>query len=266
MMDLAGHKRALETRGITKFDGLVSKTEAGRARDLICEIAAKHGLHASVGWQRSESRFGMTKPFRAGLKTLAKSGRFPNFVSADMIKLTEDMLGEPVEPISPGQQILFTLPGTEPWSVPADAWHTDMPRLGKPGPPGLQMFVCLDEVAPKGGGTLVVAGSHRLVNPNHPVRSKDIRQALGKEAYFRSLFDGTRAPITCLEEMTGMVDDIELDIVELTGQMGDVYFMDLRILHTLAPNASETARMMLTCRLPRAAVASDLSTGIKGYA
>lgn len=256
MIALDDHRQELETRGIIRFDGLISKTDAIAARDLIYEAASEHELYTSAGWQRSQDRFNIPKPFREAIKALNHSDRFPDLVSEEVIEIAHGLVGEPVTPMPPGQQILFTLPGAGAWSVPNDIWHVDLPRLGKLGPPGLQMFAFLDEVQPKGGGTLVLAGSHRLLNTSQVIRSKELKRLLGGEPYFRSLFDAKRAPITRLEDTVGSVDDVDLEVVELTGQIGDVYFMDLRVFHTLAPNASETARLMLTCRLPRAAVAA----------
>lgn len=37
-------------------------------------------------------------------------------------------------------------------------------------------------------------------------------------------------------------------VVELHGEPGDAFFMDLRILHTLAPNASSVPRILLAQR------------------
>ncbi len=256
MTELTDHKRELETRGITRVNGLLSEAEVRVARDIIYEIASEHDLYTSTGWQRSQSRFGVHKPFRAAINALTHSDRFPNLVSDSLIEVAEDLLGEPVTPLHPGQQLLFTLPSAISWSVPNDVWHVDFPRLGKLGPPGLQMFTFIEDVQPKGGGTLVIAGSHRLLNTSNVIRSKKLKQLLRKEPYFRSLFDVERAPITSLENTAGSGGNLDMEIVELTGRVGDVYFMDLRVLHTLAPNASETARLMLTCRLPRVAIAS----------
>lgn len=256
MMDLSSHLEELETRGITKFDGLFSKADAILARDLICEIASEYKLYTSTGWQRSQNRFGNAKPFRAAINALNHSDHFPNLISTALLNVAQGLVGEPVTPLSPGQQILFTLPGSEPWSVPNDVWHVDMPRFGDLGPPGLQMFTFLDDVEPKGGGTLVLSGSHRLMNSSRVLRSKELKQLLGKEDYFRSLFDKRRPPITHLGDTVGSVDGVDLKVVELTGRIGDVYFMDLRAFHTPALNSSEKARLMLTCRLPRSIVAS----------
>jgi hypothetical protein len=46
----------------------------------------------------------------------------------------------------------------------------------------------------------------------------------------------------------GRVGDVELQVVEMTGEAGDVYFMDLRMLHTVAPNALRIPRLMITQR------------------
>jgi hypothetical protein len=37
-------------------------------------------------------------------------------------------------------------------------------------------------------------------------------------------------------------------VVELCGEGGDVFLMDMRLLHTLAPNASRVPRLMATQR------------------
>lgn len=47
---------------------------------------------------------------------------------------------------------------------------------------------------------------------------------------------------------TGSVDDVDVEIVEMTGEPGDVYLMNLRVLHTRWPNQSRELRVMLTQR------------------
>ncbi|MEL7488568.1 MAG: hypothetical protein AAGJ87_15290 [Pseudomonadota bacterium] len=246
-----------EARGVIKVPGLISNADARGARDLICDLAAEHAVYSSTGWSRSESRFGIDKSFRAAMNALNHAADFPDLISKSIVDMAETLIGEPVSIMPPGQQILFTLPGAAAWFVPHDVWHVDMPRLGALGAPGVQIFVILKDLEPKGGGTLVLAGSHRFLNTSRVIRSKKIKQLLGKEPYFRALFDGGRAPVTDLNETVAAVDGVDLEVVELTGDAGDVYVMDLRALHTLAPNARDTARIMLTCRLPRAAIADQ---------
>lgn len=258
MIELDDHRRELEVRGVTRVRGLVSPEKAQIARDAIYQIARDHGLYTKEGWQRSESRFGVDKSFRAAINGFNRSSSFPNLISEPLIDLTRLLAGEPISTMPPGPQILFSLPVTAGWSVPHDVWHADVPRLGTPDLPGLQVFTFLDPVPQRGGGTLVVAGSHRLVNTSGITPSKDLKRKLGREPYFRQLFDPERQPISRLSDTAGSVEDVELEIVELAGEVGDVYFMDLRALHTPAPNASDTARIMLTCRFPKTAIASKL--------
>lgn len=207
----------------------------------------------------SPSRFGYPKPFRNALNNLNRSECFPDLLNEELVAFAQNLVGQPLAPMPPGQQILFSLPSKEPWSVPNDLWHIDLPKLGEQASPGLQLFTFLDGVEPQGGATLVVAGSHRLSNSIAGQSSKLLKQRLKKEGYFRSLFDPSRSAIVCLEETKGQVNDVDLEIVELTGRVGDAYLMDLRVLHSLAPNSSDNARMMLTCRLPRSTIAAKYS-------
>lgn len=256
MIELDHQKRTLEDRGLVKLDGFIPKAQVALARDLICEVAEKYGLYSEGNWKRSASRFSDAKPFRAAINELNHADHFPSLISEEVIQIACDLQGEVVAPLPPGQQILFTLPSTASWSVPNDVWHVDIPRLGKLGVPGLQVFIFLDDVEPKGGGTLVLSGSHQLLNSSRVMRSKELKRTLGVEPYFRNLFDRERPPINKLEDTMGSVDGVNLEVVELTGASGDVYMMDLRTLHTPAPNSSNTARLMLTCRLPRDTIAS----------
>lgn len=256
MMEVDEQKRRLEDRGLVKLERFVPEAQVTLARDLICDVAEKYGLYSEGNWTRSASRFSDAKPFRAAINALNHADHFPDLIGEEVMQIARDLQGEAVAPLPPGQQILFTLPSTISWSVPNDVWHIDIPRLGKLGAPGLQAFIFLNDVGPKGGGTLVLSGSHRLLNTSRVMRSKALKQALSREPYFRNLFDRERAPIHRLEDTMGSVDGVNLEVVELTGASGDVYLMDLRTLHTPAPNSSDTARLMMTCRLPRAAIAS----------
>ena len=44
------------------------------------------------------------------------------------------------------------------------------------------------------------------------------------------------------------VNGFAMQVVEMCGEPGDAYFMDLRLLHTISPNVNGTPRMMLTQR------------------
>lgn len=150
--------------------------------------------------------------------------------------------------MSPHPGLLFTLPNANTWTLPHQNWHLDMPRLADGGVPGVQIFAFLETVEPEGGGTLAVTGSHRVGNPRARINSGDLRKQLKREPYFAALMaDSTGDRLHFLHKV-GRVGHVELQVVEMTGAPGDVYFMDLRLLHTIAPNARPIPRLMLTQR------------------
>jgi hypothetical protein len=51
-----------------------------------------------------------------------------------------------------------------------------------------------------------------------------------------------------LERLRRNLDPSTAEIVEMHGNAGDVYVMDMRVVHSPSINARNKARMMLTCR------------------
>ena len=41
---------------------------------------------------------------------------------------------------------------------------------------------------------------------------------------------------------------LNVEIIEMSGRAGDVFLMDMRVLHTPSVNSSKNWRMMATCR------------------
>lgn len=169
--------------------------------------------------------------------------------TAPLLGRIEALLGEPAAPtLAKVPGLLFTLPNARAWTVPRSIWHVDLPRLAVAGVPGIQAFVFLDEVPPGSGGTLVVTGSHRLLNDRGFLRSKQIKRALKREPWFAALFGDRAGDRRRFLQSGGRVGDVEVQVAELHGKAGDVALTDIRLLHTLAPNASAQPRMMLTQR------------------
>lgn len=158
-------------------------------------------------------------------------------------------------------QILVTLPNAGEWFMPHDGWHVDIPRLASGRRAGVQMFILLDEVKPQGGGTLVVAGSHQLLNNDVFVRSRDVTKLLRQEPFFHKLMsapDSNAGGLAVTDNSVQSTQTADLEIVELTGSPGDAYCMDMRAIHSGAPNMSGQPRMMATHRFLRADVASEI--------
>lgn len=137
--------------------------------------------------------------------------------------------------LAPAQsQLLISLPKQGEWTLDGLNWHTDVPAAGHRHVPGIQAFVLVDEVKPRGGATLAIAGSHLLADQPEPYRR--VRAALRGQG-----------------DLQQALRSRNLSIVEMCGRAGDVYLMDMRLLHTPSINASDRLRIMATVRyLPAA--------------
>jgi hypothetical protein len=164
---------------------------------------------------------------------------------------------------------LFTLPQAGAWTM-ANNWHTDAPRLASRRAPGVQLFTFLSPVGPRGGGTMAIAGSHRLLEDGRFLTAKQMRHELGREPYFRQLWRSE--PLVWPAEAeypAGAAFNLPLRVVEMTGEPGDVWLMDLRTFHTASHNAAEVPRVMITQRFIRREVVREIAEGmgwIKGGA
>jgi ectoine hydroxylase-related dioxygenase (phytanoyl-CoA dioxygenase family) len=118
---------------------------------------------------------------------------------------------------------LVTMPAPGRWAVPDTGWHIDFPARSALR---LKWLAYLAPVPAAGGGTVVLAGSHRLVdrflrdNPADPGRSATVRDT-----------------VLAAEHRT---------VVELSGEPGDMVFMHPHLFHAPAPNHSSTPRLMAT--------------------
>ena len=244
MIDAAQRERFAE-RGIVKLDHLIPEQVLAPARDIV-----HAGLQQAGAWGHGRW-VGGTDPahLKAGLKRCRKSAAFKGLLTNEVQAAAHGLIGNArLVAMQPRTQLLFTPPGSGEWTVPHNVWHLDLPRLGATEPPGVQMFTFLDAVAPRGGGTLLVAGSHRLLNGQGLIGSRGIKNRLKRTPYFRDLMD-RRAPRRerFLHEQ-GVVDDVAVQVAELHGEPGDVYFTDMRLLHSLGPNTADTPRIMVTQR------------------
>lgn len=126
-------------------------------------------------------------------------------------------------------QLLLSLPQQGDWSLSGLNWHVDISIDARNRLPGIQAFVLIDDVAPRGGATLAIAGSHRI-EPGSAAR--------------HSLRDILKAP----SGIEKVLRDMDLDVIEMSGRAGDVVLMDLRLLHAPSINSTRHTRMMATAR------------------
>ena len=156
-------------------------------------------------------------------------------------------------------RLLVTFPSARRrWALPAGgAWHNDfVPLRSGTALRAVQFFVILKDLPPRGGATLVLTGSHRLVtryiadtgDAPHPSL---VRRALGEHSWLRDLWE---PPQTATDDQRihrytiegARIRDVDLRIVELTGHAGDAFIMHGDTFHAAAPNTSDEPRMMAT--------------------
>lgn len=125
-------------------------------------------------------------------------------------------------------QLLISLPNQGAWTTNGLNWHTDISPASHDRVPGIQAFILIDDVQPRGGGTLALAGSHRLAGQE---ASRGVREVLRKQG-----------------ALDNVLSSNDLSIVEMSGRAGDVYLMDMRLLHTPSINSTNKLRMLATVR------------------
>src|ERR1700724_1298234 len=98
------------------------------------------------------------------------------------------------------------------------------------------VFAHLAHVRPRGGGTLVVTGSHRLTTPsgpragNTPVRSHEVKAYLSTvHPWLRGLWStgGDTGRIHRYLTAGAVIDGVHVRVEELTGEPGDAVIADV---------------------------------------
>ena len=244
-------RQTFADRGILHLPGLIPGQHLEASRQVIWRCLQEAGVYedgdgapgraCELIWPTSGSQF---------VKRVSKSRHFREVMTDELLAAVDQLLdGEPASSMMDRPQLLFTLPNASTWTVPHNIWHLDMPRVSSGEMSGVQAFVCVDAVPAGGGGTLVVAGSHRFCNQaGQWLSSKDVKRRLKRVEYFKMLMNRETPGRDQLVGARWLVDDIPVEVVELCGAPGDVYLTDMRILHTLAPNTARHPRIVLTQR------------------
>jgi ectoine hydroxylase-related dioxygenase (phytanoyl-CoA dioxygenase family) len=254
---------ALQRNGLVKLEGAVARADAEAMANRVWRALAK-----SKGIVRG--RPDTWKAARlSGLNAIPKSENFPEIASPSICAALDDVLGRGnwSRPARWGS-ILVCFPESDgAWDVPHQVWHLDYPPPRKLNEMFLaRIFVCLADLAPRGGATLALTGSHRMIeqlatDPNLDLEhSRDARIELTRRSeWIRSLCSSTPGVDRVAEFMrkSGDADGVELRVVELTGAAGDAWLMHPLMLHALSPNCATTPRMVLSSTVHRAGVTSS---------
>jgi hypothetical protein len=249
-MITTSQKETFDSLGLIRLEGFLPAGKVTHAREAVLRALGRQGVWRDGTWHLDELPPSTAPNAGAALvKGVKRSQAIVDLVAEEVHQVVAELLdGRLAFPVTDCPQISFTLPNAASWTVPCSIWHLDLPRLPDCGIPGVQVFTFLDTVAPSGGGTLAVTGSHRLLNESRRISSKQLKRRLRREPYFRDLMSKDVVDRHRFIRECGRVGDVELRVVEMHGEPRDVYLMDLRILHTLAPNVARVPRIMVTQR------------------
>jgi hypothetical protein len=155
-----------------------------------------------------------------------------------------------------GALISFPKPDDAPWTVIADGWHWDTDVAAHlDGPQSLFTFAVFSHIEPQGGGTLLLAGSHHLLNrfftamtpAEQAAKMKKHREQFHRSSpYLAALtgkapFDGDRIARFMAEADD---NDVAVQVVEVTGQPGDAFLCHPSLLHAVSANRRRVPRLM----------------------
>lgn len=223
---------------------------AATMRDAVWAALARDGIYRD----QPES-WTVERP--AHLQQLKQDPVFRSVGNARLRAALDDLLnGRPYPEPDNWGAVFLALPSDRPWCIPAGGWHIDAKYTSPLWPPrGIKTFALLGDVAPRGGGTLFVSGSHRLVhrwfaeNPPPPgTRSGEMRKLLMAHPYIGALHTegDPQARIARFMDRAEDVDGIALRIIEQTGEAGDILLAHPLLMHVATANNGAQPRFLLS--------------------
>lgn len=252
---LVGAQRDLlaqfESAGVVRLVGAFSTSQATAMRDAVWDYAER-----KIGLRPDDRATWPTGWVPISWKPLKRSATFgPVTNNTPVSSALGAIFGEVGwETPKPGAQVLMSFPTPGPWTLP-DSWHMDC-GFERPTWPvfAVKLFAFFGPVEPMGGGTLVLSGSHRVVDryretipPGTGEGKQNWRPFMKHHPELARLLHGDR-----LEDggrsLVGQrydVDGVPVEVLELTGQPGDVVIAHLHVFHAASPNTGHHPRQML---------------------
>lgn len=197
---------------------------------ILCRLAGRSRRKTGIYVERTNTEFFRAEGYLR-LPAFVPKARWAGLrkkILEEATTLLASHVGRTIRKL-PTFQLLLSPPQQGEWSLDGLNWHVDLGKGSHERTPGVQAFFLLDDVAPRGGATLALAGSHRI--PSGSRESSALRSALrGGEGRQREL------------------EELGVSLLEMSGRMGDVFLMDMRVLHTPSINTTKNLRLMATCR------------------
>lgn len=246
--------------GVIRLSGAIDPDHIGRCRDAIWRALA-----TSDGVSRDDpSTWSRICPTL--VKPLAAQPDFALPSQPRVRSAIDRLLGTGWRVPKSGGSFFMSppTPTDTAWTLPRGGWHWDgRPDLsGRPaqdGSGGLWIFTPLAPLATRQGGTLLIAGSHRLVRqfyadlPASELHAPTKRQ---KPRFFKrhpwlallqQMPSEDEARVAMMAERPFIVDGQELRIVDVHGEPGDVVLMASEMIHTSPGYVGPGPRMLHVC-------------------
>jgi hypothetical protein len=245
--------RAFQERGHVRISQAFDPDSALQMQEFMwSELKRLNGIDRN-------DRSTWTKPVR-GLNKAGRHGVYKGIGSPRLFTAIDELLGPSAwkKPAGWGG-FLVTFPegGDRAWDVTTDDWHWDGdPGICVDGASGISVFTFFSQVRPRGGGTLIVEGSHHLVValfrglvPNHLGRKhKGLKRHFSRShPWLEELTGqagGSHDRCRRFMEEASIVDDVAVRVVELTGEPGDAVLVHPAMYHARSYNRSDTPRFM----------------------
>ena len=253
-MFTAEQQSEFEATGIARLPAAIAPPALSAMREALwAELARSHAIreHEPETWR---------EPRPSGFQALAKRGALAAMASPAVRGALDDVFGTRGwdEPGRWGQP-LVCFPESGAWSVPRASWHLDF--AGAPAQPlaAVRVFAFLTRLEARGGATLALAGSYRLVQrlaerAGGTLRSSQARRQLAALDPWLAALERDDG---CDREQRFMlkgavVEGVPLRVAELCGEAGDVLLMRTDTLHTMSKNVRAVPRLVVAQFVTRA--------------
>jgi ectoine hydroxylase-related dioxygenase (phytanoyl-CoA dioxygenase family) len=215
-------------------------------------------------WAELETSYGIRRDDRStwrqpvgDLKAAKRDPVQASILTPRVRSVIDTLLGQDEwPPPSDWGRTIATFPEPGAWDVPAHLWHWDNPCAWHRNKlHALFVVSFIGPVGPRGGGTLVLAGSPRLLLRQEDSLTRAERDdfVVRRELFHRShpwleALTGKRASpadrVAAFMESEALIEDVPLRVVELTGEPGDMVFCHPLLVHCGAPNRGAWPRFM----------------------